>query len=836
MKNRYILAALLCASAFSFIGCIEENFETPTPAKDGDEIVFGARAGYENSGADTRTIYTGETYTLPNGKKFERIEWLDDVDAIQIYCAEAGGPNPANYKVTRTTPEENADANKDYGYLTKIGDNSLSWNGDDEHHFYAMYPAQSLFADMETTLAQGIKMEGTTLHGIVPAAQPATVTQNGLHWVAAPDMKYAYMAAKSTASRADGNVSLTFVPIVTAVQVQMVLSSQSIEPISIAEIVVAGDGISGAFTADLSETGWPAGQTYPTCTNVGAGNGAITISTWIDNKPITIEAGGSLTFTVFLRPGADYKNLKISYSPTGAGYIGKTMGSNSNPVNIPRNLKTVVNGFNLPAAKKEEEVITIDASKWMTQVADAVDFKKLSIPGTGGSFSFNYTADTDGYFRSQHTHMTIAEQWKVGIRAFEIVSDRKADYSAGIFGFGARDNAQTLADAQVTCNKQDLNITVGEAMDIINQQLTENSDECAVVIFTYQPEGNNPPRNATKYAQSLKLWYDGIDYKNKFTLYTPDLTLGNVRGQILVIVRVNQRNEKDGGSFSSAVTELTSCPFLLIDGCGTAKDKWGARGYAVDGNVAYDISNEAGADDPYIEKYMQGGFINPKTHANVTLGSMNFEYPTNASIPDETNASVAVKCWYQEWARVIPEQLSIAAGSMSLGVNYPSLYWFESYSEKLSNAVETFKMAISDKYSRYVFVNTLSGYMATDATKGSPTWSLVPSVGSAYGGAGGDIAALASRLNADFYREVLSAGMEQTTGPTGIVMMDYVTNKPTDGVEYDGSYYLPGVIIANNFKHGSGNSGNTGGTTGGGNGNGDNNTETPGGGNEEDGM
>ena len=51
MKNRYILAALLCASAFSFIGCIEENFETPAPAKDGDEIVFGARAGYENSGA-----------------------------------------------------------------------------------------------------------------------------------------------------------------------------------------------------------------------------------------------------------------------------------------------------------------------------------------------------------------------------------------------------------------------------------------------------------------------------------------------------------------------------------------------------------------------------------------------------------------------------------------------------------------------------------------------------------------------------------------------------------------------------------------------------------------
>lgn len=822
MKNRYILAALLCASAFSFIGCIEENFETPTPAKDGDEIVFGARAGYENSGAETRTIYTGETYPL-NGKTFERIDWIDGQDEIQIFCTEAGGPNPSNYTINHW---KDHDTEKDYAYLTKKGDNSLSWSGDDEHHFYAMYPAQSLFADMETTLAQGIKMEGTTLHGIVPAAQPATVTQNGLHWVAAPDMKYAYMAAKSTASRADGNVSLTFVPIVTAVQVQMVLSSESIEPISIAEIVVAGDGISGAFTADLSETGWPEGQTYPTCTNVGAGNGAITISTWIDNKPITIEAGGSLTFTVFLRPGADYKNLKVSYSPTGAGYIGKTMGSNTNPVNLPRNLKTVVNGFKLPAAKKEEEVITVDASKWMTQVADEIDFKKLSIPGTGGSFSYNYTADTDGYFRSQHTYMTIPEQWKVGIRAFEIVSDRIE--SGGFFGWGA--SPASLAGTPVTCNKNSVGINVGAAMEQINNQLNANPQECAVVIFTYQPEGASPGRDATKYAQSLKLWFDGINYKDKFVLYRPDITLGEVRGKILVIVRLNQSGENDGGSFSNAVSQLpvATYPFLLVDGCGTAKDKWGARGYTIDGSPAPNISNSAST---YIEQYMQSATIDPTNHSNVARGSMNFAYKTNT----------AAECWYHEWARVLPGDLSIASGRWN-SYSHPAMYWFESYTEKLSNAVETFKMAISDEFSGegddvdYVFVNTLSGYMATEATKGSPTYSLVPSVGSAYGGDGGDIDALATRLNSDFYREVLGAGMEQATGPTGVVMMDYVNNKPTEGVEFDGSYYLPGVIIANNFKYGSGNSGNTGGTTGGGNGNGDNNTETPGGGNEEEGM
>ena len=73
--------------------------------------------------------------------------------------------------------------------------------------------------------------------------------------------------------------------------------------------------------------------------------------------------------------------------------------------------------------------------------------------------------------------------------------------------------------------------------------------------------------------------------------------------------------------------------------------------------------------------------------------------------------------------------------------------------------------------------------------------------------------------------------MEQTTGPTGIVMMDYVSSNPNDG----GSYYLPGVIIANNFKFGSGNAGNIGGNNNNNNGNTD--TDKPGsGGSSGDGF
>ena len=823
MKKISMLSALLCASLLSLTSCVEENFETPTPANDGDEIVFGARAGFEGSG--TKTVYAGEAghYQNENGKWFERIDWLDNQDAIQIYCPQADGPNPSHYTVYHAADH---DTQKDYAYLSKNGDSSLRWNGDDVHHFYAMYPSSDMFTADQATLAQGILMDGTTLRGTVPGAQaPISIEcADGVNWVAQPNMNYAYMAARSTAKRTDGSVSLTFVPIVTAVQIQMTLHPESLDPITIAELRVQGSGIAGDFHADLSEDAWT--STYPVCENDGAGTGIIQVPMWKDANPITLQPGQTLTFTVFLRPGAEYSNLRVGYSPTGGGYITKTMGSEANRVALPQNLKTIIKGFKLPARyEEEEEMITVDASKWMTQVADEVDFKKLSIPGTGGSFSYNYTADNNGYFRSQHTHMTIPEQWKVGIRAFEIVSNRIEKNGDGILGFLNRVPA-SLAGTPVTCNKNSVGINVGAAMEQINNQLNANPQECAVVIFTYQPEGASPARNATRYAESLKLWFDGINYKDKFVLYRPDITLGEVRGKILVIVRLNQSGENDGGSFSNAVSQLpvATYPFLLVDGCGTAKDKWGARGYTitVDGTTtpAPNISNSA---DVYIEQYMETSTIDPSNHANVGKGSMNFVYSTNTD----------AQCWYHEWARVLPDNLNIESGRWG-SYSHPAMYWFESYSEKLSNAVETFKMAISDQFTNYVFVNTLSGYMATDATKGSPTYSLVPSVGSAYGGDGGDIDALATRLNSDFYREVLGAGMEQTTGPTGVVIMDYVNNKLTEGVEFDGSYYLPGVIIANNFKHGSGNGSNTPGE-GGGNG-GNNNTETPGGGDEEDGW
>lgn len=832
IKNIYkvmLLVAVVLATACQDDELIQQN---NNPAAIGDEIVFGARAGFENSNADSRTVYTGEFYTNDAGTKFERIDWVDGTDMIEIYSEGASNGPTAHYTINHW---KDHDTQKDYAYLTRVGNSSLQWGeGVDEagtHNFYAMYPSSQMFTTDQSTLAQGIKMDGKTLIGVIPASQsPISITPTDGNYVAAPDMKYAYMAAKTSATRFDAKnnqngISLTFVPVVTAVQIQLIVPEKvssgtgNVIPVSIGEIQVQGTGIAGNFTADLND--WTG--TYPKCANVGEGGNSIQISTWIDNKPITLTAGKSLTFTVFLRPGVNVSDLKVRVSPTGAGYVGKSLTD----VTIPQNLKTVITNLKLPATGVE-----IDASKWMSQLSDTTRLKKLSIPGTGGSFTYGYTKSDSSSYKQQYQHMDLEAQWKLGIRAFEISSDRCSETP------GTVDAATSLGSLNVTCNGTPVGVKVG---DVLNNLLTKvstfvdennNPTETAVLILTYQPEGgwggmsDDGNRNATYYARNLRKMYNGLSeaQKKQIIQYRPDIKLSEAKANVMIFCRINQKDESDNGSFADAASALEGTNITLIDGCGTGKDRWGSRGYKVQGNVAYDAGNVNDATksvDYYLSKSNNGSFAdwaNVKV-PNAANGELNFKFKTNYS---------GIECWYQEWARVVPASLIdsnlgyyFADISPSI-INWnPTDYrWYESYNEKLAAVEETFKMAISDKYTTYIFINSLCGYFVDAGISSSYTVFT----GANTGGIAGNIKALANALNPAFYQYVLESGMEQTTGPTGIVMMDYVSSNPNDG----GSYYLPGVIIANNFKFGSGNAGNIGGGNNNNNGNGNTDTDKPG--------
>ena len=797
MKKFRLIYTLLAVAMLS-TACEDEPVSKVTPAADGSEIIFGGRAGFENSNPESRTIYSGETYTY-NNVTYERIDWIEG-DKIEIYCPEANNGPSAHYNITgfKANDENAGNTNKgsDYAYLTRIEDTALQWNGNGVHNFYAMYPSNNMFVNSDgslPTVAQGIQLstqsDTVIVKGIVPTSQSGEITVTEGNYTIAPNMKYAYMVAKSTATRNDGSVGLSFVPIVTAVEIELKVpaSDNDIHPVSIAEIQVSGNGIAGEFTADL--TNWAG--TYPTCTNIGAGQGTIQISTWVDNKPITINEGKSITFTVFMRPGADPNNLKVSYSPTGSGYVNKSLQN----VVIPRNLKTCIRNLYLPATYDEDTQITIDASKWMSQLAADAPMKGLSLPGTGGTFSYNYDSDNSDWYKQQTINFD--EQWKLGIRAFEIVSDRPTSGST------------SLGSQNVKCNKVSMGTTVLKVLQKLLTKVKDNPSETAVLILTYQPEGNSPNRNGAAYATSLLKMYDDLtgDQKAQIIQYTPDLTLGQARGNVMIFCRINQRDEKDNGgdnAFTEASTTLSGTNITLIDGCGTGKDRWGARGYKVNGVNAKDIgSNSDGETSNSVDYWMgfdrsgSGNLFNPtytytarNYESNVSRGELNFAFNTNYTL---------ITCWYQEWARVVDLQ--------HLGVTSDKYYevsntcrWYESYSEKVEAAEKTFDMAISGSYPNYIFINSLCGYLVDKSIATSykryldGEWTNTP------GGGAGNIKALADKINVSFYQHVLSSGYEQKTGPTGIVMMDYVSNTPNTNVEFDGSYYLPGVIIANNFK------------------------------------
>ena len=446
--------------------------------------------------------------------------------------------------------------------------------------------------------------------------------------------------------------------------------------------------------------------------------------------------------------------------------------------------------------------------------------KKLSLPGTGGSFSYNYNSTNPGWYKQQT--LTFEEQWAAGIRAFEIVSDRpwsvSDDYTNWLCG--------DMTDQQVQCNGEDMGVTVYEVLSDLLTKVTTNSSECAVLILTYQPTGgitDIAKRHANRYAASLRKMYENslsATQKQHIIQYTPDLTLEQAAGNVMIFCRINQKDESESGTFSGASSILAGTNITLIDGCGTGKDRWGSRGYKIGSTVAYDAANTS--DTNSVDYWMQSDrdFAANVTTPNYSPGNnpMNFGWATNY-----TN----ITCWYQEWARVVDlDYLGVTSG------NYYStssnVRWYESYSEKVNAAETTFEMAISDKYPSYVFINSLCGYLVDEEIESSYTIFT----GSNTGGIAGNIKALADKINPAFYQYVLGAGMEQATGPTGIVMTDYVTNAPTEGVEYDGSYLLPGVIIANNFKFTTTGGGTSGGQTGGGSGSGEGGSVEGGGGTE----
>lgn len=787
MKNIYKIAVLLSVVTFAVSGCVEENMEPTIPAKDGDEIIFGARAGFENATPETKTVYD----VIDKAAKYQKIMWVPNTDKVEVYCPQAINGPTSHYVVV-------GDAEKtEYASLKRTGDSSLQWNGDDTHDFYAMYPSSNMFDANEGF--EGVSMTESLIKGVVPSEQsPVSVAKDGDNWILNPDMRFAYMAARGSANRytqtetgtVQNGISLTFMPIVTAVEFQMVLPKDTPD-LELTEIWLEGSGIAGDFQCDLTD--WD-GSSCPPCADTNPVNrkDIIQVSTWQTESgkqvPMTISANATLSFTVFMHPAADISDLKITLY-NGAAKVSKTLKKDSAPI-IKKQKKTFIKNLSLPG-----ELSEVNEENWMGQIDPETEFNRLSLPGASGAFTQN---GGEGYCSQS---LSFADLWKAGIRAFEISTDR-VKITDVEFDFG---------DCKVLCNNQPVgDETVETVLSKIDNCLSANGNECAVLILTYQPTGALfYPRDPETYMEEVCKYFTN-NYNGKLVKYSPNLKLSQVRGKIIVIVRPTQRDEDNATERDDALKVVEKSAvndkILVVDGCGTAKDKWYARGYSYNGTRSpeqgkYQSRRWASG----IEQAIAGG--SDSNWGNVKKVPADFSY--NVNLSKEENYQV----WYQEWARVVPDSKEI--GKDDGITNYGGYHWQDSYNEKLADVKTAYEMAMSGNYDgvdengqpsasepdQYVFINSLSGfYLSTTSGFELSYRPLDPSSSTFYnGGSKGDIKGLANDLNEDFYQYILGKQKEGKVGATGIVMMDFVSNSLDEN--HPGSYYLPSVIIKNNIKY-----------------------------------
>lgn len=824
MKNRFYLAALFGA-AVVFAGCSDDDIvDGGAPANTGDEIIFGAVGNVETRDMDsdsrsTRTSY-GDYKTNGEGTVVSQvINWVDG-DRVMLYSPQAYVPGATGSYVEYQV----SSAGNTTGVLSKVNASApgLQWGDADEHTFYGVYPALSQLGDTYRGL---FSFNGTVLTGYIPTTQYHTISETAGGYQAKCNMNYAHMAARATAlkSQSANGVSLDFYPIVTALDITLTAKSRTtLNAININ--ARDGEPIAGQYTADLTTIGQDGNGNYPDCDLLQTSSenlSYITIPTYIasgegDNvtyTPITLESGKSVTFTVFMLPHVDLDNITVRLSALNA----QSKACNLNDAN----------GTSIILRPHQKTIVRMEmpefggGNNWFSNVDDNVYFSQVSIPGTANSFSYGL---------SDETHKTqianIEAQWNAGVRCFELRGPNNA-------------SGNSLADAQLQCNRQNVGTTFGRAVEQILKLLADNPNEFAVIIPAF--ESNEGRDNfMSDYLSDLNYFYENnlpslMSGDMQSVTYSPDMTAGDIRGNVMFVARIT--SEEDGDDILEQLQSKGISTGMAISRWGSLKDNWAHRGYTVNGTRA-DIWCRNYATTS-VEYYMMNGNITKETGAighvpdpSHLAGNKSFTWNTNAvGEPSKTIGDLASfvnavdyehtsyrsdkttgTVFVQDWMRVVP---SNAAGNYymsyytrewggsGIGNNYDFTmywtYWDESYSEKQADIWNTFLLSQNrEAYGNNAFfINSLDGYYVTSNVPQSyfpyieGTTPYSASFGD--GGMAGDIENYAKDINAWFYNRLMEYGTQNLTGPLNIVLLDRVL----DGT--DGGNYLPQVIVNNNF-------------------------------------
>lgn len=766
-KSYLMNLSLLSAAVLVMSGCTDDEFKQNNNIPKGNGIVFGANASY-NGGPQTRTEYGDYVTDADGNKKSQEIKWLS-TDRVDIYSPTSPTLKKVEYGITNV--------NESQAYLLASGD-GLQWDRTSStQSFYAIYPSKESMSN--EAVKNVVSFENGVLKGYIPVNQQHTITKDDKGaWIAKPNMDYLYMAAVQkdyTIPAADANdgVSLHFVPLTTTLE--LTIEGPTEAPIaSINVFANNGENIAGYFSCDLTKVGTTSDINndlncdYEQSATV---RDMITISGYYDDngtqKPLELAAGESITFNVFLLPHTDLTNISVRIA--GFNTASKTMALTD--VTLHPSQKTCVK-LKAPQIAKDGE------NNWITGMDEKVLISQLSIPGTANSFSSNYSGTDAEYYKAQTA--SFEQQWNAGIRCFELRCPNN-------------ESGKSLDGVQLQCNRENLGITFGQAVDMIWKKV-KNTGEFAMIMPAFESNAGRDWR-VTDFADDLNQFF--AEHSYNYVTYGGKLTVGDARGSLMFIARIT--SEEDGG-----LTLPTPGQGVFIDQWGSLKDNWARRGYPVD--------NWANKDDWWTQA-MEGQIMhrNSMDYVPTTIpvkGAVNYIHNTTRA------GGTTGTAYIQDWARVVKESQNYKLYEHHQGLSRPEsytqyVYWKKSLKEKQDDIWNTFELAIEDNNNQQgstFYINCLDGYFVDasvplsykpyiegysesyrDGTFDYPTFNY------GNGGVAGNIDAFARDINNWFYNEILKYGVSNIYGPMNIVILDRV-------YEEGGGSYLPSVIINNNYR------------------------------------
>lgn len=554
-----ILFALLLA------GCSDELEKEPIVLPvSGEEIEFGAVPdGFTDVNPESRTIYD-----VPAGSTFDKytflnIKWQYDTDQIRVYCPEgAEGFKTADYTVKEV---QDASSGTSTGYLLKNGATGVRWGDTSkDHNFYAFYS----LGKIDEGLQNGTKVTATIPTGqeggkLLTFNNKGEEDPTGTFKIITPDMSFCMMAGKGTwTPREDKNVSLTFTPIVTVLDVLVNgPEAGSVESMNIVSISVRsknGKNIVGTFSYDVATGEYDFSETD----NSQTATSIATVQTVINGNPVTLKQGHQLNVKFFLLPRDEKYYIKddlvVSVFTEGGVVYNKTI-SGTGSATVAENADGIL-GAGLITRIKTPKLDEQEANNWMSQIPDNVLFSQLSLPGTKNSFAYNVDESFDPNSGISRFYQALpplginataenSTQFDEGVRVFDVhlnLTSDDRDATPVVYAGGANVNPQIGLDA---------------VLNTLNTKIHPESKpvtECAVVFLNFV---NDRTSSVSTWVSAVMNALDDWNQSNSGVLITFDAntTMLDMRGRIAVIFNLeNSDNLPSGTAPVNYITGLST--------------------------------------------------------------------------------------------------------------------------------------------------------------------------------------------------------------------------------------------------------------------------------------